>query len=99
MTQERAVYGADSKQGVRQECRLPFADERYQAPTPAEVRAIISHLRLTGSEAGRLTGVNGRTIRKWTGDASNIPYAAWRLLLIEARWDLEGRSHRKVAST
>ena len=81
MTEERGVYNV--KGGVRRETRLPFSDDRYQAPTPEEIRAAIAHGNYTGSQAGEILGVTGRTVRKWTGGEREMPYSAWRLLLLD----------------
>lgn len=80
---------------IRSATLLPFG-QGYEPPTPDEVRALLviaGHVagkdKLTGSEAAQLVGVNPRNVRKWTApcDSSNhvqIPYAAWRLLLLHA---------------
>lgn len=65
-------------------------------PTPLEVRALIVYLgaqqgkeKLTGSEIANIVGADPRSIRRWTApvdssNSKNIPYAAWRLLLLSA---------------
>ncbi len=68
---------------------LLYHDPRYQPPTPTDVRNVIRHLGLTGSEVAARVGVSADTVRKWqaTPDSPSfkpIPYAPWRLLLIEA---------------
>lgn len=77
--------------GIRIETRVKYSEGWIQ-PTHLEVRTIISKLGLTGSEAANITGVSPRTVRKWQADpegvdakksAQKIPYAAWRLLVIE----------------
>lgn len=68
---------------VRPETLRGFKDG-YVQPTAKEVRGVLSAGGLTGSAAGALVGVDGRTIRKWTGDERPIPFAAWRLLCIYA---------------
>lgn len=55
--------------------------------TPDALRALLARHALTGSRAGRLLGVNSRTVRKWTApyDIANhnqMPDSAWWLLLI-----------------
>lgn len=57
---------------------------QYQPPTPDEIRALLSEQGWTGAQAGLIVGVDSRTIRRWTGGERSIPYAAWRLLLVEA---------------
>ncbi len=70
-------------QTIRPETLLEFSDPQYLDPSPTELRTLLSRANLTGAKAGYLVGVNGRTIRKWTGGERAIPYAAWRLLLKE----------------
>ena len=84
MSEEHGTYKVEGRTEVRREARLPFGDPRYAAPTSAEFREVTRLLGLTGSEAGRLLGVDGRTIRKWIGGERDVPYSAWRLLLLEA---------------
>jgi len=67
---------------------LPFHDPGFVAPTHVDVRAVTRRYKLTGASVARITGVLPRTVRKWhaSSDVANhapIPYAAWRLLLIE----------------
>ena len=69
--------------GVPREPLLPFGHPDYRPPTTDEIRALLRLGELSGSAAGLLLGVNGRTIRKWTGGEREIPYAAWRLLIVE----------------
>lgn len=90
MTEDRATYEVPGEE-VRREARLPYSDPDYSPPTPNEVRALLRKAGWTGSQAARRAGVDGRTIRKWTGGERDIPYSAWRLLLIEAGFELEGR--------
>jgi hypothetical protein len=52
----------------------------YVQATPNQVREVLRLSGLTGSAAGVLVGVNSRTVRKWSGGETAIPYAAWRLL-------------------
>lgn len=104
MTEEHGEYRVAGRTEVRHEARLPFADPRYRPPTAAEVREVIRVLGLTGSQAGVLLGVTSRAIRKWIGDESDVPYSAWRLLLVEAGLALEGsledlQADRRVADS
>ena len=89
MTETHASYETDG--GCRRNCRLPFADPSYEPPEPDDIRAILREAGLTGSQVGRLVGVDGRTVRKWTGGERRIPYSAWRLLLVECGKALKGR--------
>lgn len=55
--------------------------------SPDGLRAALARHALTGSQAGRLLGVDSRTIRKWTAAADinnhrDMPESAWWLLLI-----------------
>lgn len=73
----RVPYGAPA---IRAECLRPFADGWLQ-PEAGEVRAVLSMAGLTGGEAAKLLGISdGRTIRRWTGGDSPIPFAAWAIL-------------------
>lgn len=81
--------------GPRQETLLPFSNPNYMHPTWEDVRALMLVVGWTGGEVAQITGVHGRTVRKWASspDVSNhadIPYAAWRLLIIEAKIDVNG---------
>jgi hypothetical protein len=55
--------------------------------TADEFRALLRRGNLTGAQAAAIAGVNPRTIRRWVGGASDIPYSAWRL--IETQVDQE----------
>lgn len=84
---------------LRHETRLPYTDPRYVAPKPAEVAEVVRLLELSGSQAGGMVGVDGRSIRRWIGGDREIPYSAWRLFLIEAGLDLPASTPavRKIA--
>jgi hypothetical protein len=89
MSEEMPTYRVAGRTEPRGETRLPFASQRYRAPTKDELRSVLQTLGLTGSIAGSLLGVDGRTIRKWIGGEREVPYSAWRLLLIHAGLALE----------
>jgi DNA-binding transcriptional regulator YiaG len=55
--------------------------EGWVTPTPDEIREAKRLSGKTGSELASLLGVDGRTVRKWIGSETKIPYAAWRLWL------------------
>ena len=55
--------------------------------TAEEFRALLRRGNLTGSAAGAIAGVNPRTIRRWIGGDSEIPYSAWAL--VQAHVDQE----------
>jgi hypothetical protein len=55
--------------------------------SPDALRAALKRHDLTGSQAGRLLGVDSRTIRKWCSPPDSpshraMPESAWWLLLI-----------------
>lgn len=79
----------------RLSCALPFTDERYRAPTPQEVAQLINLSGWSQNDTAKLVGVSwdtkrgSSTIRKWKSakgekEHREIPYSAWRLLLIYA---------------
>lgn len=47
---------------------------------PDEIRDLLKRGHLTGSAAARIAGVNPRTLRRWIGGDSAIPYSAFRLI-------------------
>lgn len=66
---------------VRKEC-LVMA-ELWVQPTGDEIRNVLRMAGLTGASAANKLGLgkNGdRTVRRWIGEESAIPYAAWALL-------------------
>lgn len=88
MSETRSIYGVSGHSGPNPLSLLPFHESGYVAPTNDDVRAITQRFNLTGAAVARLTGVLSRTVRKWlakptVANHSPIPYAAWRLLLIE----------------
>lgn len=89
MSEEHGVYKVEGRTEVRKEARLPCASSRYRSPTKDEFRTVTQTLGLTGSMVGSLLGVTSRAVRKWIGGESEIPYSAWRLLLIHAGLALE----------
>lgn len=89
MSEEQRICRAEGRTEPREETRLPFASERYRPPTKDEFRSVTQTLGLTGSMVGKLLGVHARTVRKWIGGETDIPYSAWRLLLIYAGLALE----------
>ncbi len=74
--------------GPRKELLLQFSNPNYEFPTSEDVKALVKQFNLTGGSVATLTGVEPRTVRKWmapdsAANHSKIPYAAWRLLLLE----------------
>ena len=73
---------AMSEQNIRFECLRPAADGWVQ-PTGDEVREVLRRANLSGSRAADVLGLGsggGRTVRRWTGEETPIPYAVWAIL-------------------
>ena len=65
---------------IRDVCLLPF-DNGWQHPTGEEIKQVLRLANLSGSKAAKLTGIKeSRTVRRWTGGESEIPFAAWAIL-------------------
>lgn len=65
---------------IRPACLLPA--DRWTPPTGEEVREILRLCELTGSRAARVLGLGlggDRTVRRWIGEDSPIPYSAWAI--------------------
>jgi len=72
------AYGNETE--IRPECLRAYSDG-WQQPTKDEVRAVLNMAGLTGAAAASLVGIaDSRTVRRWTGGVSPIPYSAWALL-------------------
>ncbi|WP_426107464.1 transcriptional regulator [Massilia sp. TSP1-1-2] len=66
---------------IRSGCLQPAVS--WEQPTGEEVREVLRLARLTGGQAARALGLGAkgdRTVRRWIGGDSCIPYAAWALL-------------------
>jgi len=66
---------------IRLECLCPA--EGWAQPTGEEVREVLRLAGFTGSKAAKMLGLGpqgDRTIRRWVGADTPIPYAAWALL-------------------
>ncbi len=71
---------------------LLHTDELYKQPPPHVLRAVREKYKLTQVDVAKITGVSfnkkgSSTVAKWETDPSKpdhrqIPYSAWRLLLI-----------------
>lgn len=67
---------------IRPECLQPYNLD-WPTPTGDEVAELLRLAGFSGSVAANALGLrkNGaRTVRKWIGNESEIPYAAWALL-------------------
>lgn len=66
---------------IRVECLRPAED--WTQPSGEEVRAVLHLAGFTGGKAAKALGLGAkgdRTVRRWIGEDSPIPYAAWALL-------------------
>ena len=67
---------------IRPECLRPAWDGWLQ-PTGAEVREVLRLAGFSGSRAAKELGLGAkgdRTVRRWVGEDSDIPYTAWAAL-------------------
>lgn len=67
---------------IRLECLRP-ANDGWQKPTGKEVREVLRLAGFTGGQAAKGLGLGlkgDRTVRRWIGEESDIPYAAWAIL-------------------
>ncbi|MEM9151634.1 MAG: hypothetical protein AAGB19_14430 [Cyanobacteria bacterium P01_F01_bin.3] len=68
---------------------LPRTDPSFQKPTPSDIRTLKAISGLTGRELSELVGLEDpRGWRRWSQDsdapgARQIPYTAWRMLVLE----------------
>lgn len=99
MSQTDKVY-------VRPVTLRPFPE--WEPPTPDEIRQVFvlagerrGLKRLTGAQVADLVGASStgagvgkgsRTVRKWVGGESRIPYGAWAILCAEAGFGFIWRS-------
>lgn len=95
-----------NKIGVRPETLRPFPE--WEPPSPDEIRQVFvlagerrGLKKLTGAQVADLVGASStgagvgkgsRTVRKWVGGESRIPYGAWAILCHEAGFGLIWRS-------
>lgn len=70
-----------SDANIRLECLRPA--EKWEPPTGDEVREVLRLAGFTGGMAAKMIGLGkkgDRTVRRWIGEETHIPYAAWALL-------------------
>ena len=66
---------------IRNGCLQPAVS--WEQATGDEVREVLRLANFTGGQAARVLGLGAkgdRTVRRWVGGDSSIPYAAWALL-------------------
>ena len=88
MSEDAPGYGSKPQRNIDPRCLEKFGSPRYQPPDYNQVKILKSKSGLSGAELAKLVGVEPRTFRKWIApteakNSTNIPYSAWRLLLIE----------------
>lgn len=67
---------------IRPECLRPYS-QGWEKPTGEEVRLVLHLAGFSGKQAAKSLGLGDkgdRTVRRWVGEDSSIPYAAWALL-------------------
>lgn len=77
------------KTNIRASCLCPFA-QGWSKPTGEEIREVLRLAGFSGSQAAKALGLGekgDRTVRRWIGEDSAIPYAAWALLCDFAGFD------------
>lgn len=89
MSEVKVPYGPKNALELPPGTLLRFTDDGYTHPTSQDVRTLKDISGMTGKELCELAGVkNSRTFRRWTTSESEpnhsaVPYAAWRLWLME----------------
>lgn len=66
---------------IRPECLRPAAT--WVKPTGDEIKEVVKLAGLSGATAAEALGLGkggGRTVRRWIGEDTSIPYAAWGVL-------------------
>ena len=66
---------------IRESCLQPGAS--WEQATGKEVREVLRLANFTGGQAAKALGLGAkgdRTVRRWIGEESEIPYAAWAVL-------------------
>lgn len=99
MSNDKPIYNANpalpkSLNGFKRRASAKvFTDDGYSPPTPEEVDTLIKLMGWSQNQVAKLTGVNfnpkkgSPTVRRWKttgGEHRQIPYSAWRLLLLSA---------------
>lgn len=75
------MSNASNDANIRLECLRPA--EHWTQPSGEEIREVLRLAGFTGGHAARVLGLGtkgDRTVRRWIGEQSAIPYAAWAIL-------------------
>lgn len=89
MSEQHPKYATKNEAKLRESTLKRFDEDGYEHPTGDDVRALKAVSGLTGRELCTIAGVaDQRSWRRWSQDAADagarqIPYSAWRLLLLE----------------
>jgi Phage protein len=67
-------------------------DSETRAMLGKRFKAMYSSLGFNASEAAQLLQVSERTVHNWVSGAVQIPYAAYRLLRLQLRYELPGKA-------
>lgn len=99
MSEKRIQYfvpgqSADSvDELLKRRCCLPCTDLRYKPPTGYEIESLMTLMDWSRNYLARLIGIDtsddgSATLQRWkcfgASKQSEIPYAYWRLALVEA---------------
>lgn len=99
MTESKGRYAAATPQTVtafrNRPCSRSYASGEYEPPTPEEVTALVQLAGWSQRQVAEITGARfdprkgSTTVRKWRTpkgkpEHREIPYSAWRLLLLHA---------------
>lgn len=85
MSEIRKTYEVEGVAvSIREETLTPFW--HWSPPTRGEVRAALQAADWSGEHLARVTGVNSRTVRRWTSGEGDIPYPVWAMLCVAAGW-------------
>ena len=75
-------FSYDIKSKIRPECLQKF--QNWTIPNGDEIKEALREARLSAEAFSQIIGVEGRSVRRWTGNEVDIPYASWCLLCLEA---------------
>jgi hypothetical protein len=65
---------------IRPENLLPFSDG-WKRPDVEGIKEALAKAGLTQEQAAEIVGIKeGRTVRRWVGGETPIPYAPWALI-------------------